>query len=532
MTLPTAPAIADSKRRSLAPSVPAIVFLFWLLVTPLVLANRMLNADGDLPRHLRHGETILATGDVIRREVFTYTRPGIEFVGMEVGSQLLYTWVHRATGLAGVELAASAIIAAAFALIAAFLIRRGTDPLLAFLTAMAAAMVGMLHWAARPHVVSYVLIVLLLAMLERERLPRWWHYALLFLIWANLHGGWVFGGLLCGIYMVGWFLESRLPQAPPEAMARARNALMGGLVAAAACFATPYGAKLPAHIVHHFTERFLLDNTNEFRSPDFHMLGPKFFLAALLVLLFAFAIARERPRLPRLLLIVAGVYFSLVSMRNITVFALTALPVAALSLDAAWRRLPDPRRLRIGFARASAVSTTWPWVGLGVLMSLVLALRHGRAGSVQLVPDTFDPRIFPVAAVARFRAERLTGRIFHEFTWGGYMLYAWPEQKIFIDGGTDVLGPELMKTHMEIMGLHPQWREHLADWHVEWALLEPRRALAAQLAREPGWRLEHCDRTAVLFHHDDTTARTDSLAVQRLGVCADTTSTASLRAGQ
>ena len=509
--------------RSPAPSVPAIVFLFWLVVTPLLLSNRMLNADGDLPRHLRHGETILATGDVIRRDVFTYTRPDIEFVGMEVGSQLLYTGVYRVAGLAGVALVASAIIATTFALMAAFLLRRRVDPLLAFLTSMAAAMVGMMHWVARPHVVSYVFIVLLLAMLERERLPRWWQYALLFLIWTNLHGGWVFGGLLCGIYMLGWFLESRRPDAPLEAMGRARNALLGGLVAAAACFVNPYGAKLPAHIVHHFSERFLLDNTSEFRSPDFHTIGPKFFLAALLVLLLSFALSHERPRLPRLLLIVAGVYFALISQRNITIFALTALPVAALSFDAQWRRLPDPRELRAGFARASAVASTWPWVGVGAMLVLVLALRHGRVGSIELVPDQFDPRIFPVALVKQARAEGLQGRIFHEFTWGGYLLHAWPEQKIFIDGGTDVLGADLMRTHMEITGLHPRWRQHVADWKVEWALLETRRALAAQLAHEPGWRLNRCDRTAALFHFDGTPAVVDSLAPPRLSVCADTT---------
>src|SRR5574339_263807 len=82
-----------------APSLPAIVFLFWLAVTPLLLAHRMLNADGYLPRHLRHGATILATHDVIRHEPFTWTRPGIDFVGMEVGSQLLYTGVHLVAGL-------------------------------------------------------------------------------------------------------------------------------------------------------------------------------------------------------------------------------------------------------------------------------------------------------------------------------------------------------------------------------------------------------------------------------------------------
>jgi hypothetical protein len=338
--------------------------------------------------------------------------------------------------------------------------------------------------------------------------------------------------MLCGIYMVGWFLESRQPGAPPEAMARARNALLGGLVAAAASFASPYGVRLPLHIVHHFTERFLLDNTNEFRSPDFHMIGPKFFLAALLVLLFAFALTRERPRLPRLLLIVAGVYFALISQRNITIFALTALPVAALSFDAAWRRLPDPRHLRAGFAHASAAASTWPWVGAGALLMLVLALRHGRVGAIEVVPDRFDPRIFPVALVEQARAEHLEGRIFHEFTWGGYLLYAWPEQKIFIDGGTDVLGADLMRTHMDITRLQPDWREQLAAWHVDWALLAPRTPLAAQLAREPGWRLDRCDRTAALFHHDGASVAADSLALQHLGACADTTGTDSARAGR
>jgi hypothetical protein len=76
---------------------------------------------------------------------------------------------------------------------------------------------------------------------------------------------------------------------------------------------------------------------------------------------------------------------------------------------------------------------------------------------------------------------------------------------------------------MEITGLHPKWRQHLADWKVEWALLETRRALAAQLAHEPGWRLDRCDRTAALFHFDGTPAVADSLAPPRLGVCADTT---------
>ena len=39
--------------------------------------------DGDTARHLRHGETILATGALIREDPFSFTRPGAPFVGFE-----------------------------------------------------------------------------------------------------------------------------------------------------------------------------------------------------------------------------------------------------------------------------------------------------------------------------------------------------------------------------------------------------------------------------------------------------------------
>jgi hypothetical protein len=166
-------------------------------------------------------------------------------------------------------------------------------------------------------------------------------------------------------------------------------------------------------------------------------------------------------------------------------------------------------------------------MAFGTMLALTLALRHGRIGDAQVIPNAFDPQVFPVALVRAARADNLQGRIFHEFTWGGYLLYAWPEQKIFIDGGTDVLGPDIMRTQMEVTRLEPAWRKHLTDWKVDWALIGSRGRLAGQLAREPGWRLDSCDRTAALFRFDGPSARADSLAPPRLAVCADTTRTVS-----
>ena len=40
----------------LHPSIPAIVFIIWWIVASVVFPDRMINADGDMLRHIRHGE--------------------------------------------------------------------------------------------------------------------------------------------------------------------------------------------------------------------------------------------------------------------------------------------------------------------------------------------------------------------------------------------------------------------------------------------------------------------------------------------
>ena len=126
--------------------------------------------------------------------------------------------------------------------------------------------------------------------------------------------------------------------------------------------------------------------------------------------------------------------------------------------------------------------------------------------------------MFPVAAVNQARAEGIEGRIFHEFIWGGYLLYAWPEQRVFIDGGTDFYGPDLMRTFMETRGLKPGWRETLAKWKVSYLLIAPGAAIANELVRDGSWGVRYCDGTAALLERDPDTGGAGAMA--RLERCA------------
>src|SRR6266545_4628404 len=174
------------------PSIPGVVFMMLAVFVPFGLQQPLLNSDGDLARHLRHGRYMLEHHALIRADPFSYTRAGAPFVGFEYGSQIIYALAERVGGLAGVAILAGLLVGLAYALLARLLLRRGVDPLLAYLTTILAALVGAGHWLARPHLFSFVAVVLLLDRLEQPPGKAFLRFAALFAIWGNLHGGFVY----------------------------------------------------------------------------------------------------------------------------------------------------------------------------------------------------------------------------------------------------------------------------------------------------------------------------------------------------
>jgi hypothetical protein len=180
--------------------------------------------------------------------------------------------------------------------------------------------------------------------------------------------------------------------------------------------------------------------------------------------------------------------------------------------------------VRRRFEGNARLASTWPWVLPVTILLGALALSHGRIRSAQLIGDHFDPTVFPVAAVAKGRAANLDGRLFSDLAWGGYLIYAWPEQKIFIDGGTDFFGEDIFREYVDIKGLSPGWRELLAKRRISLMLLDRQTALAHELARDGRWSVWHCDSVAVMFRRSSdqlaaTPERADS-SERELDRCA------------
>jgi hypothetical protein len=473
---------------------------------------------------LAHGRYILTRGHLITSDPFSFTRPGAPFLGFEYGSQIILAAAERLGGVPAVAILAALLLAATYALLARFMLARGVDPLLAYLATTIAAALGAGHWVARPHLFSLLLSLLLLEMLESVNPRPLWHYVLLFALWANIHGGFVLGLILIGIYLAGalaeWITTGPASEFKPKARHYA-GALAASLVAT---LLNPHGLELQRHVLGFFGQKYLLDNTAEFTSPDFHDIVGKMFLIGLLLSFGSLILIRRRPGFPRLFMLCALTAFALNAVRNVALFGLIGIPLVALEVDDGWRGLPDPGGVRQRFAQTAQRTSTLPWCLAVTVLLLLLAVSRGRVGSTQLIRDGFSPETFPVRAVAKARRAGLEGHLFSEFAWGGYLVYAWPEQRIFIDGGTDFFGPELFKEFADIKQLRPGWRKLFEKWDISLALLRRQTTLSHELARDPRWHPWYCDSLSVLLRRSEPTAPAFSLsaadsAEARLDTC-------------
>jgi hypothetical protein len=136
-------------------------------------------------------------------------------------------------------------------------------------------------------------------------------------------------------------------------------------------------------------------------------------------------------------------------------------------------------------------------VALAILLCLFLVSvpRHSRF---------HDPVEYPVGAVAYMKAHGIQGKVFHEWVWGGYLIWHTPELKVFIDGRGDPYGANgVFKDYLAaVSGESPQ--AVLDKYQVEYVLMPADSSLVRMLKTSPAWAVRYSDQTSVLLQRSPT----------------------------
>jgi len=219
------------------------IFFLAVFCSVLLLSPQMLGIDSDLGRHLVIGEYILGGHEIPVTDILSHTKTGMPRPPYEWLSQILFAFAYRSSGLDGVLLMTSLVIAGAFTLVCSDATRRSGLPLTATFLAILAAAAGSVHWLPRPHIFTFLFLAIWVEILERLRSAEkisLWKFPLIILFWANLHGGFIFGLLAWSAYISGWALDYWLKRDWATVQIGKNLLLVGALSLAASCI-TPDG---------------------------------------------------------------------------------------------------------------------------------------------------------------------------------------------------------------------------------------------------------------------------------------------------
>jgi hypothetical protein len=462
--------------------------------------------DPDYWWHALTGQLIVQSGSVPTTDLYSFTAAGQPWIAHEWLTEVLFYVVQHQAGYVG-NVALLALLGCLTVLMLFATCRvRGVGDLASVVLVLWAFGMSLGSFGVRPQTITRVLLTLVALLLTLYRLRRDWRWLLplpaVFVLWANLHGGFAVGIGLVGLTLLGECIEawrhgpwrrqvggaslpSSMKEVDPEHPSRFpwppavtfvvcvaatllnRNGLAGSLFPLAFLPQATSGQQLIA----------------EWLPPDPRQLSFAPFWLSLLLLL-ALGLARRPLRAVELLWGLAFAILAIQSVRNIQLYATVVVPLLGARLAyeapafgrtvAEWRR---PRRMLVLWSLATAACA-----------ALFLARFTQLAEwPVQLGAQP-DARAVPVSGADYLQDHHLQGNLFNQFEWGGYLLYANNgAQPIFIDGRPVAYSTTLFDEYLTVANAQPGWRAVLAAHNVQLVLVDRDGPLAAELGRDQQW---------------------------------------------
>ncbi|NLI15112.1 MAG: hypothetical protein GX409_02375, partial [candidate division Zixibacteria bacterium] len=438
------------------------VFLGILLALSFIIAFFKIT-DSDVWWHLKTGEYILAHG-IPSTDPFSFTAAGSRWVTHEWLAEVLFYLLYKLGGLTLLIAFKAATSAAIAYLIFRFGRQRGISAAICAAIAMF-AVAGMSYMMyPRPHVFTFLFLAILCYLLfgqnqsaKAVKIQRWFIIPALFLLWANIHAGFILG---LGIYWIVVLKELFLPGESPDPMlVRIKQSLYPAVLASLICLVNPNGYEIYTYTIAIAGNPTFKSTISEWVSPIY--LGRREWLALGILglasvgsLAAAFYHLKRRPDIS---LMVVGVAISAwLAMRNIQnlvivlAFAILAIPFTAGRLRLAGY---DPPEHGGSLWQKPAIALlSFAWIIALFVLIFNYQVRDDRR-DYKLFDSGIRTSAFPIDAAAFLNKVNYSGNILNILSDGGYLIWTgYPRWRVFVDGRLDVYGEAQIENYRKVVG--------------------------------------------------------------------------------
>lgn len=491
--------MTKKKPQFLPKSLPRLQdFLFIIIFsTVLLMGNKMLNLDGDLPRHLVTGKYILQNGGLPENEPFVYPYQDRQFVSQQWLAGVIFFTIHQLAGLSGIVIFSALILAGVFTLLYRDLTNRIDLRLTILLLVIWGAAVTSLSWATRPHLFSMFFLTIWLIWVEKlrrsENIPHW-YFPVLMLIWTNMHGEFIAGILVLLAYCTGAIIDYVFDNSEANRTAL-KNLWFVFLLCVITTIVNPGGLERWTGILGFMNNQYMMSRMLETNPPNFQMPEMRVLLGLMTFSIILLAFKKNRLSGGPSFLLAGFSAMSLIAFRNIHLYGIVAPFVLSETLITA-REIPFINRIEDGIRKIEANFTLGFTLPIAMTVILTMYIYTSSMGSRSYL---FNPEFFPVKAVEWLKLNPQDGNMFNDLNWGGYIsLNLWPEHSTFVDSVSDITG-ELTMQYEKVITLQPGWDNILEQNDVEWVIIPPQNVLANELIKS-GWVTLYHDETTVILH--------------------------------
>lgn len=443
-------------------------------------------ADLDVWWNIRLGEVMVQTQSLAPSDVFSYTRFGTSWPWKDWGTALLLYGTWSVGGLTALVLLKAAMLLGTSALQWKTL-RRERDVSLpvAVLSVAVCMSAASFRFTERGATVSLVLAVALLWLIDRHRAgKRGLVWAIPLIVFnANMHRGVLLLPVILGALALVELIEAKLLHKHRAWRRSFGIAALGSL----AVLVTPFGIRIITTTVALMGQHSAL--ITEWAPVEYELvkrLTPATLVAIPFVAIGGL-IRAVRSRDPwDLALVVLAFGLGMQSIRHLPYIALLGAGPAA----SGWASVGKT----VWGGRLQTLLTLAP--ALGALLYLL-----GRP----LPPPSFglSPAHFPEKGVAYIQDEGLQGPMFNQFGYGGFLMFhLWPQERVYIDGRTDlVYTPKMVERYIR-SSMDPEvFAEEDAEHNFQFVIVDnsPMQGTFAHLDRNPAWALVHASRRSLIY---------------------------------
>lgn len=440
-------------------NIKLIWLLFYIFVFCFFLRNSFNYLDPDFGWHLKVGQEILNSKKIPTIEHFDYTLAGKNWVDHEWLTNAIVYFIYNYANYITLSIIFALLVVITLLLINLYIkkyLLGLNDGFLLLLAMIPLETLGVLaispHTGVRMQELGLLFLTLLLIIIKTfEKNKNWkrlvWLVPLLY-VWSCLHGSFLIGFFILGLYLAIKLAESFIDRFSwssfldfSNLMAKKDLLILSGFSAISfiATLLTPYGLNLYL---------FLLDYTNNFYAKHiaewlsaftypfqyYQLLYLAITSSILLIYFLDYRYAKKRGFnfLARLDLwsffsFIFFLFLAIKSKRHFPLFFIISLPTLAQII------IPGLKQIKLKISLNNWFTKTYLLITFLLLIALLLLTTNFTNLPFS---NTKFCQYYPCAALKFLKDQpdyqQLT--IFNSYNWGGYLIWTWPEKQLFIDG--------------------------------------------------------------------------------------------------